>query len=305
MTTQISGDGHELTPATGGASVLRGPVLLALAAVYVIWGSTYLAIRIALDTLPPLLMAGARFVVAGALLLGWARLRGAAPLTPRAWRASAVIGFLFMLIANGGVVLAERSVPSGLTSVVAATMPGWAVLFAIRMALPTRRQVAGLVLGFAGVAALSFGGELGGNPIDLIALFAAPPAWALGSVFAARLGLPGGTQGAGGPMLTGGFMLLVAGLATGEGIGGPVAASSVVAVAYLLVFGSLVGFSAYRYLLEHATPAVATSHAFVNPVVALALGAALLDEPLSTRSALAGGIALLGVVLIVLPRRAR
>lgn len=100
-------------------------------------------------------------------------------------------------------------------------------------------------------------------------------------------------------------MLLVAGLATGEGVGGPVAASSVIAVAYLLVFGSLVAFSAYRYLLEHATPAVATSYAFVNPVVALALGAALLDEQLSARSALAGGIAVLGVVLIVLPGQRR
>lgn len=267
---------------------------------YVLWGSTYLAIAIAIETLPPLVMSGSRFALAGAIVLGWARARGAAPLGARQWRASAAVGLLLLVVGNGGVVLAERTVPTGMAAIVVAMVPGWAVLFGARRARPTRRQVVGLLLGFAGVAWLSLGGDLGGAPIDLLVLFLAPIGWAAGSVFATRLGLPGGLAGAGSSMLLGGLEMIAAGLLTGERLAAWPSTASLLAVLYLFVFGSLVAFSAYRWLLEHTTPAVATSNAFVNPVVALLLGAALAGEQLSARGAAAGAMALAGVVLIVI-----
>ncbi len=277
-------------------------VVLALAAVYLIWGSTYLAISVAIETLPALLMTGFRFVVAGAVLYLWASAREHTRVTGRQWAGSAVVGTLLFIVGNGGVVIAVRSVPTGLASVVVATMPGWAVLFAFRRSRPTRRQLAGLLLGFTGVAALGLGGQLGGEPVDIAALFIAPVGWALGSVLAARLGLPSGYMGAATTMLTGGGVLMLSGLALGEGVG-PVSQASALALVYLVVFGSLLGFSAYRYLLESVTPAVATSYAFVNPVVALALGAALAGERLTPGAAGAGALALVGVILVVAPDR--
>jgi len=286
----------------------RLKLVLAFAAVYLIWGSTYLAIRMAIETLPPFLMAGVRFVVAGVLLYAWARWRGAPSPGRTNWLAAGAVGGLMLLGGNGGVVWAEQRVPSGLTAVLIATVPLWIAIleWARGDARPSGRVAGGLIMGMAGIALLVGPGELaGGTGIDLVGaavLLLASLSWATGSLYSRRARLPSSPLLATAmEMLAGGLLLLLAGLITGQAADfdpNRISLQSVVALCYLIAFGSLVAFTAYVWLLRVTLPAHAATYAYVNPVVAVFLGWALGGEPLTARTLLAAAI-IVGAVLII------
>jgi len=293
-----------------------GLVLAAFAAVYVLWGSTYLAIRIAIDTLPPLLMAGARFLLAGSLLYAVMRLRGVPAPTGRQWRATALIGALLLGFGNGGVVMAERTVPSGVAALLVAMVPMWMVLLEwLRPGgtRPAARTIAGLLIGFAGIVMLvgpaGFTGGEGVDPFGALLLVAGSAAWAAGSIYARGAALPSSALMATAmEMLWGGAWLLLAGTLRGEPAAANPAAfttQSVLAVLYLVVFGSLVAFSAYVWLLGVSTPARVSTYAYVNPVVAVLLGWWLLDEPLTARVIGAAAVIVAAVAVITMGKRPR
>jgi drug/metabolite transporter (DMT)-like permease len=286
-------------------SATRTRLLLAFASIYIVWGSTYLAIRFAIETIPPFFVAGSRHVVAGGLLYAWARARGAAPPTRADWGTAAGLGALMLLGGNGAVTWAEQRIPSGLAAVIVATVPLWIVLLEGRR--PTPRVAAGLMLGLAGIGLLVGPGELAGaGRVDLLGalvLVGGSLSWAIGSLRGRRAALPASPQVAtAAQMLTGGALLLALGLATGEGArlaAAGVSPKSLLAVGYLVVFGSLIGFSAYVWLMRVSTPARVATYAYVNPVVAVALGAAFGGEPLTPRTLLASAVIVTGVVAIV------
>jgi drug/metabolite transporter (DMT)-like permease len=287
----------------------RAPMLkvaIALAAVYLIWGSTYLAIRFAIETLPPFLMAAARFLFAGGLLYGWARFRGAPRPNLTHWRSAALIGFFLLLAGNGGVVWAEQRVDSGLAALLVSTEPLWIVLLVwLRPGgdRPGLRVVTGLLLGFAGLVLLVKPSPTGGvDPLGAAVIVVAALSWAWGSLYGQRAKLPESpllTTGM--QMLCGGGLLSLASLVAGEPAGfDPAAVSmkSVLALVYLMVFGSLVAFTAYVWLLRSASPVLVSTYAYVNPVVAVLLGWALAGEPLTGGTLIAAAVILSGVALI-------
>lgn len=287
----------------------RGSILAALAAVYIIWGSTYLAIRFAVETLPPFLMAGVRFTVAGAILYGWRRARGVPRPTAAQWKAATVVGALMLLGGNGGVVWAEQWIESGTTALIVASVPFWMVLLDwLRPSghRPPARVWAGILIGFGGVLLLMGGpGTAPEYTTAFIVLLLASIAWAAGSLYSRSASLPAPLLATGMQMLTGGLLLLLAGAATGE-VGGldPGAFSmrSVLALLYLIVFGALIGYSAYVWLLRVTEPALASTYAYVNPVVAVILGWLLAGERMSLGITLAGAVIVAGVVLITTSR---
>ena len=292
----------------------RLALFVAFAIVYVVWGSTYLAIRFAIETLPPFLMAGARFLVAGGVLYAWSRLFGGAARPSAAnWRAAAVLGVLLLLAGNGLVVWAEYRVASGIAALVVGIVPCFVVLLEwLRPggARPTGRVIAGLLLGVAGLAwLLGPDAIMGGGRVDLlgvVALVLASLTWAVGSLYAQHTAVPSAFLLSGMQMLAGGAALLVLGIALGE----PwtfdftaISARSVFGWVYLIVFGSIVGFSAYIWLLRVSTPARVSTYAYVNPIVAVFLGWLLADEPLTLRTLVAAAVIVSGVVLITRARR--
>jgi drug/metabolite transporter (DMT)-like permease len=288
-------------------------VALALGALYFIWGSTYLAIRFAIETLPPFLMAGIRFLIAGALLLGFARARGAEWPEWRTWRTAAISGALMLACGNGSVVWAEQFVPSGMVALLIATVPLWIVLQDWgwgRGGRPGAGTIFGILWGFVGVGLLVTGSEIGqAGPRDLLGgtlVLAGAGAWAAGSLVSRYGARPRSAElGNGMQMLAGGGLLFLGGVARGELSsldGGSVSSTSALALLYLIVFGSLVAFSSYIWLLRNTTPAVASTYAYVNPVVALLLGWALAAEPLSPRTILAAFI-ILSAVMVITTRR--
>jgi drug/metabolite transporter (DMT)-like permease len=280
----------------------RALLVLSYAVVCVVWGSTYLGIRFALDGFPPFLLGAIRFVVAGAVLLAVARARGEAAPTARQWSSAAITGALFFVVGNGLVNVAERSVSSGLASVLVATMPLWMTVFGRLLGdAASRREVAGVVLGLAGVVILHLGGNLRASPAGAAAGLLAPMGWALASLLSKRLPLPAGITRTGAQMLGGGAALVVVSLAMHEGAGTPTV-RSVAAVVYLTLFGSLLGFTAYAYLLAHTRPAVATSYAYVNPVIAVLLGVIFAGEHFDAKSAV-GAIVILAAVALVQGKR--
>lgn len=286
------------------------PKLLgAFATVYVIWGSTYLAIRFAIETLPPLLMASARFLMAGSFLYVWARTRGAPRPTRSQWWAATVVGGLMFVFGNGAVVVAEQWVPSGLVALLVAAVPLWMVildwLWGSRER-PTARVVAGLLGGFVGVGVLAGSPGVGaGGAHELLGaglVVAGSAAWAGGSIYARHADAPPRPRlWVAMQMLAGGVLLLPLSLALGEWSRLDVAAvslKSVLALLYLVVFGALLAYSAYIWLLTATTPAQVGTYAYVNPVVALFLGWALAGEPLTFRSMAAAAIIVGSVVII-------
>jgi drug/metabolite transporter (DMT)-like permease len=287
----------------------RLKLVMAFAAVYVIWGSTYLAIRYAVETLPPLLFAGTRFMVAGLMLYAWARARGAARPQPANWRTALIIGGLLLLGGNGAVVLAERTVPSGLTALLIATEPlmvvllDWARHGGLR---PTGRVAMGLALGMIGMFILiGPAGMSGASEINLFGaalVILATISWAAGSLYAARTRLQlSPALFAGMQMLAGGALLVIVGLARGELNNFAFAAvslRSLVSLGYLIVFGSLVAFTSYSWLLRVTSPSLAATYAYVNPVVAVLLGWAFAGEALNLRTMIAAAVIVAAVVLI-------
>ena len=300
-----------MTDTTGA---LRAPVLkvaLALGAVYLIWGSTYLAIRFAIETMPPFLMAACRYLTAGALLYGWSRLRGAPRPSLLHWRSAVAVGAFLLLGGNGGVVWAEQRVDSGLAALLISTEPLWIVLLFWLGSGRKRlhpRVIAGMLLGFAGVMLLVRPGS--SDSVDLLgaaALVLASLSWAWGSLYGQRAALPASPLTATGmQMLGGGALLLVASAVTGEPARftlAAVSARSLLALAYLVVFGAIVAFTAYVWLLRVAPPVLVSTYAYVNPVVAVFLGWALAGEPLTARILGAAAVILTGVVLITTAQR--
>jgi drug/metabolite transporter (DMT)-like permease len=280
-----------------------GAVVLAYAAVCVIWGSTYLAIRIALESFPPFWIGGVRFFAAGAALFVVACARRERLPRRAEWGGSVTAGMLFFVVGNGLVNLAERSVSSGLVSVLVATMPLWATVFARLLGERlSRAEVAGVALGLVGVAILNLGGELRASPSGAAMALLAPMGWALGSMVSRRLPGPRGLMSTAAPMLAGGAAMLVVSFATQEHLGATASTRSIVAVAFLCVFGSLVAFSAYSYLLKHTRAAVATSYAYVNPVIALLLGVTFANERFGVTSVLGASIVLVAVVVVARAR---
>lgn len=276
-------------------------VVGALLVVYLVWGSTYYALKVALETIPPFLVAGPRYLAAGAAMYTFLRLRGVPAPTRQEWIDSAKVGALLLVGGNGGVALAQRSVSSSVAAVVVATMPIWAAVFAALSSSrerPTRREGLGLLLGFGGIVLLHAGGSI---HLDAAGAFivAAPICWALGSVWSRRLPLPAGPMATAAQMLTGGAMMLTIGLGRGERLHHLPSLRSASAVLYLAVVGSIVAFSAYTWLLRNVRPAVAMSYAFVNPLVALALGVLLAHEPFTALTGLAVMTSLLGVGVIL------
>jgi len=275
-------------------------VLLAMAVVYLVWGSTYLAIRFALDGYPPLFFPARRFIVAGGILYAVLRLRGYAPPTIRQLANAAMIGFLLLNIGNGAVVYAERSVGSALAATAVATVTLWSALFAgIWGSWPRGTQWLGMVLGFIGIVVLNLGGDFAASPVSAALLVVSPIAWAFGSVWSRRLSLPAGLMSSACQMIIAGVFFLIASAMAGEPWQIVSTPKAMAALVYLLLFGSLLAFSAYMYLVQTVSPALATSYAYVNPVVALILGVTLGGEHFEAREYFAIGIILAGVVLIV------
>lgn len=290
-------------------------LVAAFAAIYLIWGSTYLAIRFAIETLPPFLMAGTRFLVAGVLLYLWAKWRGGSGPKLVHWKSAVIIGGLLLLGGNGGVSWAEQRVPSGLTALMIATVPLWMVLLdwlrpsGIR---PSAQVFIGLAAGFVGMALLVGPGELGGSQVDslgAVVLILAALSWSIGSIYSRGAPLPSSPLVATATeMLAGGVLLVAFGIVAGEGSRlqiADVSLLSLVSLGYLIFFGSIIAFSAYIWLLQVTTPARASTYAFVNPVVALFLGWLLGGEAITLRTLVAAGIIILAVMLVITARQAQ
>ena len=275
-------------------------LVASLAAVYVVWSSTYLAMRLAVHDLPPLLMASIRFLVAGTVMFEVARRRGVPWPGRREWLRAALPGTLLFLGGNGLVAIAETSVSSGGAAVVCATMPLWVgVLGVLTGDRPSVREWASLVLGFIGVIVLMGGPALAGEPRHVALLLGSPVCWALGSVLSRRIPRQGPAHGTwmvpATQMITGGAVLAVVGALRGERIPTDASTQSWLCLAYLIVFGSIVAFTAYNWLLRNARPIVATSYAYINPILAVLLGAAVSHEPLGL-STLVANVLIVGAV---------
>jgi drug/metabolite transporter (DMT)-like permease len=290
----------------------RTKIVLALAVTYVVWGSTYLGIRYAIETIPPFLMGGVRFLIAGGALLTFLALRGAPRPTLRQWRSAAIAGALLFVGGNGGVTWAEQWVPSGLAALVVATTPLWMLLIAwgaFGERRPRMPEAAGIALGLSGVGllVLSGGGVSGSiHPPAAAALLLSSFSFAAGSIYTRTAPLPESRfQGAGMEMLAGGAMMVAIGFARGEAAGfdpAAVSTTSLVALVYLITIGALFAFSVYAWLLAAAPPALAGSYAFVNPVVAVLLGWAIASEPITPVALAAMAVIVAGVALITLAK---
>jgi drug/metabolite transporter (DMT)-like permease len=292
----------------------KARLLVAFAAVYVVWGSTYLAIRWAIDTMPTFLMAGTRFLVAGAILYTWGRLRGDPKPTAANWRDATIIGGLLLMGGNGGVVWAEQYVPSGLTALVVATEPLWVVLLdwlRPHGTRPTNGEILGLAAGFGGVVLLVGPSNVGGahvDPVSAVALLLATLSWATGSLYSRAARLPPAPMlTTGMNMLAGGAILTLVGTFLGQWGGvhlEAISLRSALSLLFLIVFGSLVGFTAYLWILKEAPLATASTYAYVNPVVAVFLGWALAGEAITPRVVAAASVIVGSVVIITLARTA-
>lgn len=258
-------------------------IVLAQLAVYVVWGSTYLALRYMVEDFPPFLGNAIRMLVAGAILYTWVRFRGATAPTIRQWRNGFLIGSLLFVGGLGLVTMAEETgVGSGLAATAVAMTPVWAAVasgFFDRW--PTGAEWIGLAIGIVGVVILSLEGDFDAHPLGLVLLIVAPMLWAIGSVWSNHLDLPTGSMSTAVQMLTGGLALVTTGLIAGEGITSAPGPRSWWALIYLIGPGSLIAFSAYAYLLRTVRPVLATSYAYVNPVVAVGLGVTLGAETLT------------------------
>jgi len=289
----------------------------ALLALYIVWGSTYLAIRFAVETMPPFLHGSIRFLISGAILFIWRRTAGDTMPTMKQWRSTAIIGTFLLLGGNGLVSLAEKTVPSGIAALVIATVPFWLVLFeSFRTggAKPTWLSIVGLIIGFGGVFLLIGPARITGahqsfDPFGVALLLIAPILWAMGSIYAKGADLPKSTLlSTGMQMLAGAVSLFIVSVGTGELNGfsfGEVSMRSWWGVIYLIIFGSLVGFVAYGWLLQNSPISLMSTYAYVNPIVAVFLGWLFANEILNTRIALATAIIIGSVVLINYARQTK
>ena len=290
------------------ASTIDVRLVLSLAAVFLIWSSTYRAIAIAVRELPPMLMASVRYGSAGVVMIAIARRRGAPWPRLGQWLAVFPIGALLFVGGNGFVAVGEQTVASSGAAVVCATMPLWAgVLSALFGERPSRREWIALVIGFAGVVVLFGGPSLTGKPAHIVLVLLSPPCWALGSILARRAGKAAASHdtfmSSAMQMITGAIALAIVGACSAEHFPAHASTASWLAVAYLSVFGSLIAFTAYSWLLHNARPVVATSYAYVNPVLAVLIGAAA-SEQVGVTTVIAN-VLIIGAVALVLVRPRR
>ena len=297
-------------------SASRAQIIAAFASIYIVWGSTYLAIRYAIETIPPFVMGGIRFLISGAMLYAWARYRGASRPTRLHWRNAVIAGAFLVLGGNGAVVWAEQFVPSGLTALLVSILPFWLVI--IEWVRPPRRRPSGLVLvglmlGFLGIIVLVGPGNVGGHgdirPLGALVLILGSLSWAIGSFWSRDAQLPeSGLLTTGMEMLGGGVLLLLVGALSGElpelDIN-HVSRASALGLVYLITFGSLIAFTSYIWLLDKVSPAKLGTYAYVNPIVAVLLGWAVAGEALSIRTGVAAAIVICAVALITSARSAR
>ena len=296
-------------------SASRAQIIAAFASIYIVWGSTYLAIRYAIETIPPFVMGGIRFLISGAMLYAWARYRGAPRPTRLHWRNAVIAGAFLLLGGNGAVVWAEQFVPSGLTALLVSILPFWLVM--IEWARPPRRRpsglvLVGLVLGFVGIIVLVGPGSVGGQgdirPLGALVLILGSLSWAIGSFWSRDAQLPeSGLLTTGMEMLGGGTLLFIVGALSGELSQidiHHVSGASALGLLYLITFGSLIGFTSYIWLLDKVSPARLGTYAYVNPIVAVLLGWAIAGEALSIRTGVAAAIVICAVALITSARSA-
>jgi len=292
----------------------RAQIIAAFASIYIIWGSTYLAIRYAIETIPPFIMGGTRFLVSGALLYTWSRYRGAPRPTRLHWRNAIIAGGFLLLGGNGAVVWAEQFVPSGLTALLVSILPFWLVI--IEWVRPPRRRpsgavLVGLALGFIGIIVLVGPGNVGGDGdvrvLGALVLILGSLSWAIGSFWSRDAQLPdSGLLTTGMEMLGGGALLVIVGVLSGELSHFDVrhvSRASTLGLVYLITFGSLLGFTSYIWLLDKVSPARLGTYAYVNPIVAVLLGWAIAGEALSIRTGVAAAIVICAVALITSARR--
>jgi drug/metabolite transporter (DMT)-like permease len=288
-------------------------ILLAFSIIYFVWGSTFLAIRVGVREVPPCLLAGMRFFMAGIVLYAWMRFKGEASPTPREWGAATILAVLIFVIDYGCLFWAERRVPSGIAAVMMATIPAFTAvseILILRTQRPTPRLAAALFIGLAGVAVLmSRSLSLGQAPIDTAgacALIVGAIAWSLASALTRKLPLPAAKgMSSGAQMLAGGLLLVLAAALAGEFRGFRIEAvsrSAWWALAYLIVAGSIIGFTAYVWLIHHESPTKVGTYAYVNPVVAVLLGYFLGGEAIGPRTILGTLLVLLSVIVITTSR---
>jgi drug/metabolite transporter (DMT)-like permease len=288
-------------------------LVAAFAAVYIFWGSTYLAIKYAIETLPPFLMAGSRFLFAGSILFLWARLsKDYERPTLAHWRTSFIVGTLLLLGGNGGVVLAQHYIPSSLAALLVATEPLWIVILSwlwLQGGRPNWKVVLGLLVGFAGVWLLISGRASNGIEstgygqwIGIVAVIIGALSWATGSIYGLRGATPKSSLlAAGMQMISGSVSLLLVGIIRGEWYTfdpSAVSSGSLFGLAYLIVFGSLIGFTAYSWLLKNARPSMVATYAYVNPVIAVLLGWLIAGESMTGQMLVGAGVVVGSVVLI-------
>mgnify|MGYP006164492293 FL=1 len=280
------------------------PLIGAFFALYVIWGSTYLVIRIGVESWPPLMLGGVRFVIAGTLMYAFLRWRGAPAPTWAQWKAAGIIGILLLSFGNGAVSVAEHTgVASGVAALAVATVPLFTLLCGYFWgARNTRLEWAGVALGIVGIAMLNMGSNLQSSPMGAALLIFAAATWAFGSVWSKHLPLPQGAMASAVEMLVGGVVLLIGSAASGEHLQAMPPLEGWLALAYLIFFGSIIAFNSYMYLLKHVRPAAATSYAYVNPAVAVLLGIVFVGETIGMEEALAMLVIISAVVLIGLPQ---
>lgn len=282
----------------------KAAIIAALLAVYVLWGSTYYGIKIALENYPPFLLTAIRMLIAGGLMYAVLRWRGEAAPTRKQWRSIFVLAILLTVLSNALVNLAEETVSTGLVAIGVAAMPLWAGFFsALRGQHPTVREWIGIAIGFIGVLWLNIGTEMNAGWQGMLAVLIAPISWAYGSIWSRQQDLPAPFMSAASQMLLGSVFACIVGLLLGERITALPELVPTMAMLYLVVAGSIFGFTAYIWLLHHVRPALATSYAYVNPVIAVAIGALLLDEKFNNSAIGAMLLILFGVILMTIKRR--
>jgi drug/metabolite transporter (DMT)-like permease len=280
-------------------------VTLSLLALYIIWGSTYIAMFFAIESFPPFMMAAIRFSTAGILLYGFLRWRGYPSPTSKEWLGAGIVGVLLLTVGNVSVAIAQKTVSTSAVAMAIATVPLWIAMFSSFWGeSPNRREWLGIMLGMLGALVLSTGGALQASPEGALLIVLATIAWAFGSVWGKHLPMPRGVMGSAAQMVVGGAVLIMLSMMLGETWPVRVTDKSIWAMIFLIFFGSIIAYSAYQYLLKTVRPALATSNTFVNPIVAMLLGVWLANEVIDTQEILALVIIIIGV-LLVMPFKAK
>jgi drug/metabolite transporter (DMT)-like permease len=281
-----------------------GHVVAALLAVYLVWGSTYFAIKLALPDYPPFLLTGTRMLIAGGILLAWLAYKKTPLPKPNQWRDLIILATVMTVLCNAFVNVAEQTVSSGVVAIGVAAMPLWAGVFAaMRGYHPNRMEWTGLVLGFLGVIWLNVGSELRVSTVGLLCVLAAPLGWAWGSMWSKGRDLPDSLALSAWQMAIGSIISLAIGFSIGERFTHVPSLQATAAMLYLALFGSIVAYSAFVWLIKHVRPALATSYAYVNPPIALLLGVLLLNEPLNSHTLVAMTLIIVSIGIVTLGKR--